>query len=142
MRPTLISIGLIFLSLSLAFPSLSQHVGFTQGDLDLVKGACLAGDNFQFNLKANGNISVRNLEGGGELDVNKKNVSVVSVPGPDMRAEFDAIRACIKDYLTGPKSRSSLDTDQQFLVGQYICKGSCQRPDGSAYITLEGGQLY
>ncbi len=125
----------------LAYPTLAA--AFTKEDLELVKGACLAGESFDAHLKADGNISIKNLEGKGELSVGDTTSYIVSVPDPDKRAEFDAIRQCIKDYLLGTKkSDQGADASPQFLVGQYLCKGNCQRPNESAYITLEGGQLY
>ena len=69
---------------------------FTKEELELVKSACLAGESFDFHLKADGSISVRNLAGNGELNVGNTTVNVVSVPDQDKRAEFDAIRQWLR----------------------------------------------
>jgi len=78
-------------------------VGFTEKDVELVKSACLVGDSYQFSTKADGSISIKNLEGKGELSVSKKNVDTVDLPDADKREEFKEIRQCIKEYLKGKR---------------------------------------
>lgn len=82
----------------------NASVGFTQQDLELVKGACLAGDSFEFTTEADGSISVKNLAGKGRLHVTKKNVDTVDLPDSDKKQEFTEIRSCIRDYLSMEQS--------------------------------------
>lgn len=78
-------------------------VGFTKEELELVKSACLVGSSFQFATEADGSLSIKNLEGSGKLNIKKNSTDTVDVPDPDKKSEFDAIRTCIRDYLTNKK---------------------------------------
>lgn len=90
--------------LCLLFASISYaSVDFTVEDLELVKGACLAGSGFEFSTKADGSISIKNLEGKGELHVTKKSVDTVDLPDDQKKQEFNDIRACIQKYLLNDK---------------------------------------
>ena len=82
-------------------------VNFTPQDLELVKGACLAGNSFEFFVEADGTISVKNIEGRGKLHVTKKSVDTVDLPDTDKKQEFNDIRSCIKGYLLQDKSENS-----------------------------------
>jgi len=107
----------IFLAI-LAFTS-QADVGFTKEDLELVKGACLAGDSFEFMTEADGSISVKNIEGKGKLHVTNKSVDTVDLPDADKKQEFNDIRSCIKEYLLikgkEPETVSSSSNPQTIL---------------------------
>lgn len=90
---------LLVISLLLLTCSVHADIGFTQRDLELVKGACLAGNSFEFSTEADGSISVKNLEGRGRLHVTNKSVDTVDLPDSDKKQEFNDIRSCIKEYL-------------------------------------------
>lgn len=94
-------------------------VEFTKEELELAKGACLAGSNFEFKTEADGSISVKNLEGKGKFIVSKKDVTTVDLPDSDKADEFKEIRSCIRSYLTKPPPAQTsviILKDWDFLV--------------------------
>jgi hypothetical protein len=97
-----IFIFLVAMSISYASygTSVRRHtLPFTAEDVDLVKKACLAGDDYSAKLEAGGKVSIINLFGKGELSVDRNSKTITEVQSADKPKEFSEIRACIKDYL-------------------------------------------
>lgn len=100
-------------------PCLTSAVEFTKEKLELVKDACLAGSSFEIKTEANGSISIKNMQGKGEILVSQKDVTTVDLPDSDKKEEFKEIRACIKDYLTqspGPEPSTIVLKEWALLV--------------------------
>lgn len=98
LRETYEKIIYFFITILLSSTTLFA-VEFTKEDLDLVRNACLAGDEFYFKTKANGDISIGELSGSGKFMLDKKSLTIIDVAPADKPKELDKIRNCIKEYL-------------------------------------------
>lgn len=107
---TVITMTILFLSYSQTFAA----VDFTREELELAKGACLAGSGYDFKTEADGSISIKNLEGSGKLAVSKKDVTTVDLPDSDKKEEFNNIRNCIKDYLHGSNLKNQSSSAKKY----------------------------